>query len=580
MPHVIEELKRRKVFQVAALYAVVSWLILQIIDVVNEPLKLPDWFDTVAIVSLFAGFPIAMILAWAFDITRQGVVRTPSSGENAGEGNGPEDTDGTAQRVLDNSVAVLPFENISRDPDNAYFAAGIHDEILAQLAKIKALNVIARTSVLQYASGQSSIPEIATALNVGAIMEGAVRYDGNRVRITAQLVAADQNTRLWSETYDRQLDDIFEIQTDIATRIGKALEVELTLGEKESLEKRPTYSTDAYEPFLKAMAIYREGDAAVGVTAVPGKRLGIQDYLDEALALDPEFALAHAWKAWLYSYSRAYDPIEVEDWLSRSAELDALVRRHADRALAANSEIGLAHAAHSKTHLYNWSIADAEIAAEEAQRLSPNDSEVLRWCANIKWFGERQQEAVQLAERAVELDPRNGFYYDLLGRIFHSAGNYDAAANAFRKSIEIDPGTSVNYVSLARPELASGNESAALDALKTAETLLTRDASPGIYADLANGYARLERHDDAKRTFESMSEVASSRYVDPAVWAFGFLAVNDHEKALARLEKLIEKRALLSNPFTVMFIRENAWSDPALDRPDFSTLRDKLSFAR
>lgn len=572
MPPFVSELKRRRVFQAVGIYAVIGWLIIQIVDVVNEPLHLPDWFDTVVILLLLAGFPIAFLLAWVFDITPKGVVRTESESDVT-------DTAETATGPApENSLAVLPFENLSSDPDKAYFAAGIHEEILSQLATIKALQVIARTSVRQFASEKKAIPEIAQELNVSAVMEGTVRYDGDRVRINAQLVAADSNSRLWSESYDRQLKDIFAIQTDIATRIAKALTIELSLVEKESLNDYPTDSAEAYEPFLRAMAIYREGDSAVGVTGASGKRLGIQEYLDKALSLDPNFALAHAWKAWFYSYSRAYESVTEENWLSHSARLDNLVREHADKALASNPKLGLAHAAYSKVFLYNWSIGKAEASAEKAMELSPNDSEVLRWCANIKWFSGRQREAVQLAERAVESDPKNGFYHDLLGRTFHSAGNFEDSIAAFQKSVELDPGTAINYISLARPELAAGNKENALEALNVAEKLLSHSGSPALYADLANGFARLGEKQAADRAAEKVFELSGTTFVDPAVRAFALVAKGQNDAAVEQLQKLLDNKALLANPFTLMFIRENGWADPALEQSKFISLRQSLAF--
>ena len=550
MPPFITELKRRKVFRVVGIYAVVGWLIVQIVDVVNEPLRLPDWFDTVIILLLLAGLPVAFLLAWVFDITPAGVVRT-----QAGEDDANAEKDET-RSAPENSLAVLPFENLSSDPDKAYFAAGIHEEILTQLSMIRALQVIARTSVLQFAAEKPAIPQIAKELNVSAVMEGTVRYDGDRVRINAQLVAAESNSRLWSESYDRRLNDIFEIQTDIATRIANALKVELSLVEQESLSEHPTDSAEAYEPFLRAMAIYREGDSAVGVTGASGKRLGIQEYLDNALSLDPEFALAHAWKAWLYSYSR----------------------EHANKALALNPKLGLAHAAHSKVFLYNWSVGEAERSSEKALEFGPSDSEVLRWCANMKWFGGRQQEAIKLAEQAVELDPRNSFYHDLLGRTHHSAGNHADAIAQFRRCVDIDPGTAINYISLARPELAAGNKAKALEALGVAEKLLSDGASPALYADLANGFARLGEEDAAARAVERVFELSNSVYVDPAVRAFAFVAAGQHEQAIEQLQRLVENKALLASPFTLMFIRENGWADPALEEPKFVSLRESLAF--
>jgi TolB-like protein len=325
------ELKRRKVTRVAAVYAVTAWVLLQIVDVVTDPLRLPEWFATVVFVLLALGFPIALIMAWAFEMTPEGIQRT-SSDDDAGadarvtkpqvaaivglvvlasgwmiyalQRDDPRspaadastelssDTEPSSER-LHNSLAVLPFENLSPDPDNAYFAAGIHEETLNQLARIKDLSVIARTSVLQYAGAKRPIAEIAAELNVGAILEGSVRYAGDRVRITVQLIDAYKGIHLWSETYDRELIDIFQIETEIAASITKAMRAEFSVEERRRLSKTPTDVFDAYAHYLRAMAHI-------------GRELTFQPVFEElraAIDLDPNFADALAAMAYFYAAS-------------------------------------------------------------------------------------------------------------------------------------------------------------------------------------------------------------------------------------------------------------------------------------
>jgi len=219
MASFLQEIKRRKVFQAAAVYILIAWVIIQVIDVVAEPLSLPDWFDTVVIVLLIAGLPVALVLSWALDLTSKGIVW---DGENAESAESAEFGAKTIRvAVLPNSVAVLPFETLSSNPDEAYFAAGVHDEVLNQLSKVEDMIVIARTSVMQYQGARRAVSEIAGELRVGMIIEGTVRYAGDRVRVTAQLIHPATGAHLWSETYDSGLTDVFTAQTDIATRISK-----------------------------------------------------------------------------------------------------------------------------------------------------------------------------------------------------------------------------------------------------------------------------------------------------------------------------------------------------------------------
>ncbi len=282
---VLSELNRRKMLQVAAVYLVVAWLTMQVIDVIHSPLRLPEWFPTVVIVFLAIGFPIAMIISWAFNVTPGGVVRDKGNDES-GKHSGrtiefvliglvgiavlwliyrtefdsrplpePLAVEETAPDVLPNSVAVLPFANLSPDPDNAFFAAGIHDTILNELANIKGMNVISRTAMLRYADGTTPIPQIAEELRVETVMEGSVQYANGRVLVTAQLIDPTTNAHLWSENYDREFADIFAIQADIATQIAIAMRTQLSADERLRIAKQMTSSPEAYALYLRAMEL-------------------------------------------------------------------------------------------------------------------------------------------------------------------------------------------------------------------------------------------------------------------------------------------------------------------------------------
>ena len=276
----LSEIKRRKVFQVAAAYAIVGWLLIQVVVSIEGPLGLPDWMDTFVIVLVIVGFPLALILSWVFDLTRAGIVRTRALAEPAADSApvaaaapiahaapiAPAAAAVTAaaastRRILANSVAVLPFENLSPNADDAYFAAGIHEEVLNYLAKIRDLNVIARTSVRQYAGSDKPISQIARELGVGAVLEGSVRYAGQRVRIAAQLIEAETEKHLWSEIYERDLLDVFAIQADVAIKIAEALQAKLSDADEASLESLPkTHSTEAHSLYLAAQALVAQSD--------------------------------------------------------------------------------------------------------------------------------------------------------------------------------------------------------------------------------------------------------------------------------------------------------------------------------
>jgi TolB-like protein len=265
-----EELKRRKVYRVAVAYVVVAGGIIQLASATFPAWELPNWSLRLVIVLLLAGFPIALILAWAFDVTPEGIRTTPKI-ESARPTHRRRNiavllaigllVSGAAgffllprasARKLDKSIAVLPFESFSEEKDNAFFADGIQDDILTNLAKISDLKVISRTSVMSYRGKTGNVREIGKALGVSTILEGSVRKSGNRVRVNVQLINATNDEHLWAEDYDRDLTDVFAIQTDLAQKIASELQAKLSPSEKAQLMRRPTENGEAYLAFVQA----------------------------------------------------------------------------------------------------------------------------------------------------------------------------------------------------------------------------------------------------------------------------------------------------------------------------------------
>lgn len=304
-------------YRVAAGYAVVAWLVIQITATVFPIWDLPRWSLRLVLLLGLAGFPIAFVLAWAFEVRPE---RTPGpdlssarSGRNsrlnpwllgaigavvslsAGFFLLPRAT----ARKLDKSIAVLPFENFSENKENEHFADGIHDDLLATLAKIGDLKVISRTSVMPYRGNPGNVRQIARTLDVGAILEGSVRREGNRVRITVQLIDGRTDEHIWAEEYDRQLTDVFAIQTDLAREIAAVLHSKLTAREKARLEKKPTENGEAYLLYLQAHDHFTRPDERVEDM----KRA--EELFQKAIELDPSFALAFARLSRVASWSRS-----------------------------------------------------------------------------------------------------------------------------------------------------------------------------------------------------------------------------------------------------------------------------------
>jgi len=587
---VLGELKRRRVFQVAVAYAVVAWLMAQVVDVVNDPLNLPGWFDTAIIVTLAVGFPIAIVLAWIFDVTPQGVVRTPSRAEDGEHASGDAQSNGTATpasqstraatiskpHVLQNSVAVLPFDNLSPDPNDAYFAAGIHEEIITRLAKIKDLNVIARTSVMQYASAARPVSEIAAELRVGAVMEGSVRYAGDKVRVTGQLIDANDGTHLWTEVYDRDLEDIFEIQTDIATRIADALKAELAPDERESIDRIPTSSQEAYALYLQAMAILQEHGLEIGgVRAVRANALA---KLDRAISLDPEFALAHVHRGRINVLSLNLDVGTLEDYASRRDKIESAAIQDLDNALALDPNIGVAHATLGRVHQYNWRGQEARVAYECALDLSPNDPDVLIDAAMFFAFTGDVDEGKRLAGRALELDPNNGPRHAFNAFIYQLAGEFDASAAGQGRATELAPTMIIPRAWLGHIERLRGNAKAALEQTRKAEGLLENIATIPLYAEVVYLYGVLGELDDANRVLRKIREFSKTRRVPIAAWVLTNLGLGDYDRALEWLTVAADDPQPYEGYFALMSVVLNYIYHPVLEEPRFKEVRARMGY--
>ena len=585
MASVWAELKRRNVVKVAVAYAIVGWLVIEVASTVFPLLQLPDWTATFVTMLLILGFPVALILSWAYELTPDGMKRshevptTESITHVTGrkidfaiigalvlalgfvvynyvlEDGSREATE--VASVLPNSVAVLPFENLSPDPDNAYFAAGVHEEVLNQLAKLSELNVIARTSMMQYAAGDKSIPQVAEELNVQTVMEGSVRYADDRVLVTAQLIDPETNAHLWSDSYNRAFADVFAIQFDIAMNIANALEAEFSLEEQASIEAVPTDSPEAYAVYLRALS-----------SAASGFFDSTLELLDAAIRLDPDFALAYARKALFLANAITGNAPDQQ------ADIEQITQDSAERALALDPTLGEAHAALAFVHQVHWRWDEAEREFEEALRLSPNDAEILSQYSRTKRYRGEYDDAVGIARRAAELDPQSSWSHYFLGICYRYAGDFDAAAESFRAAIEINPAIGNRHAQLAFAEISRGNWAEALTELQVAEQLYGEDIGSIRIPQLANAYAQMDRQDDVERLFNALNERAENSPVNPALWALMYIALEGYDQALEWLEIAIDDRA--PDLVTLGDIKGNPFANPVLDEPRFQALRARI----
>jgi len=464
------------------------------------------------------------------------------------------------REVLPNSVAVLLCDNLSPNPDDAYIAASIHDEILNQLFKIRALSVIAKTSVMQYADGPPPISQIAEELNVEAVMECSVRYAGDAILVTAQLIDPETNIHLWSDTYPGDMSDlstVFAIQADIAMNIANEVGAEFSLAEQASIEKAPTDSPAAYSFYLSSLA--RWGDQTESW----------RDPLDRAIALDQNFSLAYATRAYLNTWGLlgigGGGPDQVED-------LERLILEDADRALMLDPTLGTAQAALAVLHQVNWRGADAEEAFRRASELSPNDANVLMMYGRFKRYRNEHAEGIRLVRRAIELDPHNPLPRFQIAINYRDASEWDAAAGTYREAVIDNPTNIGAHVGLAVSAAALGDRAEALSSLQVAETF---DLPDFRLAQLAHAYRLLAQPEDVLRVIDAIEDAANEKTVGDGLWASVYIAAGDYERALALLESAVNSRRSVDFA-TLTYLSANPWDYPELEREEFRALFSRL----
>jgi len=438
-----DEVKRRKVYQVAAAYIIAAGGIIQLASAAFPAWELPNWVLRLVIVLLLMGFPIALILAWAYDITAQGVRATPSpavprshrrrnvvmlvlTGVVISAAAGFFLLPRVSAHKCDKSIAVLPFENLSDEKENAFFADGIQDDVLTNLSKVGDLKVISRTSVMPYRGKATNVREIGKALGVGAILEGSVRRNGNRVRVNVQLINAENDEHMWAEDYDRDLTDVFAIQTDLAQQIVRELQAKLSPMEKAQIEHRPTENGEAYLAFMQGHEILNRPDKFRSNTDKA------EQFFEEATKLDPNFAGAFAALARVHEWSyRDYDPTPARKEKARVA---------AEAAIRLQPDLPEAHLAMG--FYYYYCERDYQGALKEfaiAKLSLPNSADVHMAIGAIERRQGKWKESTANMERAASLSPKDAWVLQNLADNYYANRNFETAEKIFDRAIEAAP---------------------------------------------------------------------------------------------------------------------------------------------
>jgi TolB-like protein/Flp pilus assembly protein TadD len=544
---IFQDLRRRRVFKVAAAYLAVVFVLLQVAEIVLPALG-QDRGLTIAVVAAIVGFPVTVVLAWLYDLSPLGVVRTPPM--DTADGDDASATDATSGPRLRSTsdpaerrrtVAVLPFEQVGGDSEDRYFADGIHEDVLTSLSKVADLHVLSRSAVLRYGSSAVDLHRLAHELGAGAVLEGSVRRAGGNVRITARLVDADTEQNVWAETYDRALEDIFRIQQDVALHIVRALEAELSAEEHARIAAQPTRDLEAYDLYLRGRHLWNERtERSLEAAVVP---------LEKATRLDPGFALAHAGLADAH-LTRALYALRAPD------DVMPLALWAADRALELDPTLGEARAARGCVQaLYRWHWTDALSELEAASRAHPGYATAHQWRAvHVLAPLGRFAEAHDAVGRALHLDAASPAVHATAAFLLYLERRFDEAEAACRKLVRDTPSFAMGHLFLGQTLHQKGEHAAALTAVERAGELRGHSAELRIARALP--LAALGRTDEVVGLRSEVDALASTSYVSPSRIARLDLAAGDEAAALDRVEAAVAGRAT-----------DLAWArtDPELD---------------
>src|SRR6516162_6560876 len=478
LPNLLTELKRRNVYKVAVAYAVVGWLLIQVATQVFPFLEIPNWTIRLVILLTALGFPVALIIAWAFELTPEGIKRTEAADAAQQRSRGrvwiaivviaaalslglfflgrytvgratPRQSEAAAV-VSDKSIAVLPLVNTSGDPSNEYFSDGLSEELIAVLAKIPELKVIGRSSSFFFKGSSGDSASIGQKLGVANLIEGSVRKQGGRVRIVAELISAADGRSLWSETYDRELKDVFAVQSEIAKAVAEQMKVKL-LGERPQSDAAPSnQNLAAYNAVLQSDFYFQQ--------LTPESLRRAIEFLEEAVRLDPNYAVAYArlsqaWRQYAASFAATDAPKAFEE-----------ARRAAEKAVSLAPDLfDVRMAMGFLAFTPDLDFRGAEKEFRRVLESSPNHAVAQSFLGAALSAQGRLAEAEQTCREALLLDPLRTVTWFNIGRVIVGLGRYKEAEELFRKGLEIQPQASRFHSYLAILDIVQNRPAQALD---------------------------------------------------------------------------------------------------------------------
>src|SRR5437867_3956433 len=577
--HFISELGRRNVYKVAVAYAVVGWLLVQVTTQVFPIFEIPNWALRLIVLAIIIGFPIALVIAWAFELTPEGLKRTEDvdlAVQTSAKSHvwiyvvivgallsvglfmvgryGFRNKNSASIELPAKSIAVLPFVNMSADKNDEYLSDGMTEELINVLSKVPGLRVPGRTSCFAFKSKNEEdiFRKVGDQLHVGTVLEGSVRKAGDKLRVTAQLINVSDGYHLWSKDYDGDVKDILNFQSNVAEQVVQALQVKLGGEGTRVLAKKPTENPEAHRLYLLGRYEFAKYTQTGWNNAIR--------YYEEALKPDPNYALAYCGLADNYAYMGSV--------VMPEKEAIAKEKEFAQKALELDPELAETHMSFALALVaaYDWRNGLKEF--DRTLELNPNLAfayELQSWTLN--GLG-RFDEAIAKTKKAVELDPLNPFFQMSLSFYQYWARQYDNAIAQARKTLEMDPNSTIARVLLGLSFLKKGDTAGAI-----AELQKTKAPDPGAWYQGFLGYAYAISGDRAKaeEALRELEELAKRQYVSPTAFATIYLGLGQKEKCLDWLEKAYEQQ-----DSACWYLKIDQIYDSVRNEPRFQALVEKI----
>ncbi len=572
------ELKRRNVYRVAALYIIVGWVALQVVDLFMSFMPLPEWTSRLVFVLLAAGFPVALVLAWAIELTPEGIKLEQSGDGEPAPGRRSDlliyavlavvvgagafslisrDSEDPASIPDIRSIVVLPLDNLMADPGQAYFVEGMHEALITELSKVDALRVISRTSAMKFLDSNLSVPEIGRELGVDAVIEGSVLRAGDTVRVTAQLIDARSDRHLWADNFDRELTDILALYADVTREIVDSVRITLTPEQAARLMTTKPVDAGAYELYLK-------GSYACDQWTPEDMRDGIE-FMRNAISIDPDKALYHAGLAQCLQYASFYDyvrPVDIIDEASAAAQ----------RAVELDDTLSEAWTAFAAVRYYlDYDFLASSLALERAIALSPSNA---RARTHYSWqLGEAGEaaEALRWADEALDLDPLSPNTRTTTGQALYLNREFDSALSEYRALVDMDPAGPTSYFYVAWALEQQGRHAEAIEQHRRAIEL--SDGAPLYLAGLGYSLAIAGESGEAGEIAERLAQAVEDGNAEPVHLAMVHVGLGNVDEAIDWLEKAYEARNS-----HMLYIRQDAKFDLLRDDERFMSLLRRMGW--